>query len=540
MIRFCNLIIICFFSVCLPACNNNENEADPYIKIPPNKIDTIENNQILNTGIVHQKGFKLEKLNVIKNDILNPEERILVSTLQGLVAKSSSEQIYIDEGGPSSVWKEYMISSYNIEYRNYNSLDELIRYYKNKNIVKGYILYDRKNERSLTAATALCGPVSAIAVDKSIEQEAIKRGVDKKLFDVSDKTEKWVYENFPSAFTKKNVAELSFELNQHLRDYIALTNCFVFYDGITKWRTSVLKRLDEGAYCFGYGVDEFNMVADASAQGVSTLPAEAPNLSALSSIYDTEGLKQRPPANDVITEDNAHYVTFLISDGDNIAYNLWSQHSYFSHPLRGSIPIGHTISPSLYDLAPVALRWYYENASENDYFVCGPSGSSYIFPSRMPADKMDKYLDKLDKYADATGLTICNILDQGAINRMDIWNKYLSKPNIDALIYTGYGEAPRGSIQFSTNGKPVIEQRDNLWSGLEEEDTLIKNINSRPANPYSTDGYTLVFVHVWTKDMKNIKTVIDKLNPNVHVVTPDVFVKLVQKNLGKQAIKMNN
>ncbi|MET3877779.1 hypothetical protein ABIE50_003191 [Chitinophaga sp. OAE865] len=128
-------------------------------------------------------------------------------------------------------------------------------------------------------------------------------------------------------------------------------------------------------------------------------------------------------------------------------------------------------------------------------------------------------------------MNIVNILDQGALGRMDIWNKYLAKTNIDALMYTGYGEAPGGSIQFAANGKPVIEARDNLWAGLEEEGTVISNINARPADPYNAAGYTLVFVHTWTKNMAAIRTVIDGLHANVKVVTPDVFVKLVRTNL---------
>jgi hypothetical protein len=114
---------------------------------------------------------------------------------------------------------------------------------------------------------------------------------------------------------------------------------------------------------------------------------------------------------------------------------------------------------------------------------------------------------------------------------MDLWDKYLAQPNIDALIYTGYGEAPHGTIQFSANGKPIIEQRDNLWQGLEEEAQVISNINSRPADPHSVNGYTLVFVHAWTKDLSAIKTVIAGLHSNTRVVTPDAFVKLIKANL---------
>lgn len=533
-------IYLYLFLLACFACGSDTPNTPEEPQTPPTeepgengKDDPIKNTQVLNTGIVHQKGTELKSINIIAGGALSDEQKVTIASLQGLVAKTSSEQIYIDEGGPSSVWKNYLQSRYGITSKSFSSFEELIKHYQAKGLIKGYVLYNRaSNKHSLTAATSLSGPMNAIPVDKSIESQVQQAGVSKKIIDVSGKDEKWVYSSYPEAFTRKNIAELSPEINHHLRDYISLTNAFTFYDGISTWRTSILNDLDDHAYIFGYGENEFNMVADASKQGISTLPTDlAANLAPLSSIYSTEGLKQRTAVTTVETEEDVHYVTFLVSDGDNIAYNLWSQQQYFTHPLSGSFAMGYTISPSLYDLAPAALRWYFEKSTSNDFFICGPSGSSYIFPSRMPSAKLNEYVEILNEFTGATGLTICNILDQGAINKMELWNKYLAQPNIDALIYTGYGESPHGSIQFSDNGKPIIEQRDNLWQGLEEENTVIENINSRPANPHSKEGYTLVFVHVWTKDLSHVKTVIDGLNSNVRVVTPDVFVKLVQQNL---------
>ena len=369
-------------------------------------------------------------------------------------------------------------------------------------------------------------------------------GVTTELMDVRSYDEKWLYENYKDQLDKSLAADMKPEIFHHLRDYITMTNAFAFYDynahSDWSWRTSILKDLDKGAYCFGYyDRDEWGMVNNASRLGVSMLPTDqAANLATLSSIYDTTGLKQRPATKEVTTEENVHYVTFLVSDGDNIAFNLWGQQGYMDHDLHGQFPLGYTISPSLYDLAPAALRWYYENSKEGDYFVAGPSGSSYIFPSKMPDADLDDYLTKLNEYVDKSGLNICNILDQGIMNNPKIYNKYLAQPNIDAIFYTGYGEKGDGRIKFSDNGKPVIEQRSVLWKEIDggsnrgEEASVISQINSRSANPHSADGYTFVFVHCWTKDQQSIKTVIDGLNSNVRVVPVDQFVQLVKQNLG--------
>ena len=107
------------------------------------------------------------------------------------------------------------------------------------------------------------------------------------------------------------------------------------------------------------------MVNNASQLGVSMLPTDqAANLATLSSIYDTTGLKQRPATKEVVTEENVHYVTFLVSDGDNIAFNLWGQQGYMimtcTANSRSDIPFRL--------LCTIWLRllysWYYENSKK--------------------------------------------------------------------------------------------------------------------------------------------------------------------------------
>lgn len=500
-------------------------------------------------GYVHQKGRELKSINVISSGNLNDNERVLVSTLAGLAARVSGDQIYINEGGPSAVWLKEMEDSYGIRLKTHNTWASLLSHYLEKGIIKGYILYrpysDGKSQ-SINVATTLCGILRGIAVTEDMVPRLRSMGITKELADVRDHDEKWLYENFRDKLDNSLAADLKPDINHHLRDYVSMTNAFAFYDYNARndwsWRSEILSGLDNGAYCFGYyDADEWGMVNNASSLGVSMLPSDlAANLATMSSIHDTNGLTQRAATKEVETEENVHYVTFLVSDGDNIAFNLWSMQEYFSDPAHGQFPIGFTISPSLYDLAPAAMHWYYRNSRTNDYFVAGPSGSSYIFPSKMPDDKLDAYLTQLNGYVEKSGLTICNILDQGIMDNPRVYNKYLSQPNIDAIFYTGYAEKGDGRIKFSDNGKPIIEQRSVLWEGIDggsdrgEEQTVIAQINGRPADPHSPDGYTFVFVHCWTKTQTNIKTVIEALNPNVRVVAPDVFVQLVKQNLGQK------
>src|SRR5262249_42617168 len=136
---------------------------------------------------------------------------------------------------------------------------------------------------------------------------------------------------------------------------------------------------------------------------------------------------------------------------------------YFGNPDRGNFSVGYGVSPSLVDLAPAVLRWYYENASARDQFVAGPSGAGYIFPSRMPAADLDRFVGRLNAEMGQADLGIAEILeDQNSFDRVDLWSTYLRQPNIDALFYLG--PDANGRIGW-VNGKPVIGQRDVLWGG---------------------------------------------------------------------------
>jgi hypothetical protein len=249
------------------------------------------------------------------------QDRALVASLQGLVAKSSAEQIFIDDGGPSTTWKDYLVSQYGIALTDtHATLPSLLSYFKR--YVAGYILYDMAaNGPSLNVATSLSGPLRGLPVDRSQLKQVRALGITQELVDVSDKTEKWAYQNYRGLFSTTTAVELDWDVYNELRDYATLTNSFTFYDGVTDWRRKVLGGLEPGATLLGYGNSETPMIRQASEEGVTSVPTDlASNLSVLSSVRGTAGLSQRsvsPPPSP-----SKHYVSFVISDGDNVAWDI--------------------------------------------------------------------------------------------------------------------------------------------------------------------------------------------------------------------------
>ena len=47
------------------------------------------------------------------------------------------------------------------------------------------------------------------------------------------------------------------------------------------------------------------------------------------------------------------------------------------------------------------------------------------------------------------------------------------------------------------------------------------------------EAYTFVYVHAWTKETSNVEKVVNMLkeNNNVRIVTPEIFMQLINKNI---------
>ena len=74
------------------------------------------------------------------------------------------------------------------------------------------------------------------------------------------------------------------------------------------------------------------------------------------------------------------YLSFTISDGDNLcAWDNFFLH-WFNNPDHGKFAIGWGMGPTLLDEAPTLVKWYYAHASPKDEFICDVSGAGYMYP----------------------------------------------------------------------------------------------------------------------------------------------------------------
>lgn len=502
-----------------------------------NTLDNCLSDYYIKNSIIPKHLYVISEANMSK------EEQTMISALQGIISTKSNSQIYIlSKNEPDyKIWLADLNKNYNISYENISDPWKLLNMFKYT--IAGYIIYCNSNLSSINNSCSLASLKDALPIEESLESKVNSLGINTLIEDCRNTNSYWAYENlWNSGLNHSTVIQLSPDKSMALRDYAIMSKSLIFYeDNIndTSLRKGIFNSMDENSRCLGWGPDEFNNISIASKYGVDIIASDwSYNLSVLSSFKETP--QRQKTQIEIPEEDNIHYVTFIMSDGDNQQWllgNNYSSEKWYGSKNRGNFNLGWTLSPSLYFLAPTVFNKYYESAI-SDYYLVSPSGNGYIYPSKYPKDKLINYTNRLNEYMKKVDEKYVVIIDDNSFYDIDLWDKYTSCSNIDGLFYLDYkrGNNYKGEIIWSNN-KPIVSCRDLLWDDLENEDELINYINSRVNLDYiditNPESYTFVYVHVWSKDMDNLQKVVNKLNsnPRIKVVTPNIFMRLIKNNI---------
>lgn len=464
-----------------------------------------------------------------------PSEKVALQTLMGVLAQTRPA-ILRDISGHRTLVENAGVKINDTYYTNF---PRLLSRFANK--LAGYILCNQK-DKSTNVAISLAGVMNAVAIPADIEQTAINAGLT-QLLDVRARDEAWALANYGNLFSRSiaSYQQSSDDRVFSLADYSTYTKAFQFWDDAANGTlaTSAYNRMNKGATFFGWGPGEYETVEQLSLRSMSILPSDwAPNMSALSNIpAKSKTFKQKDPVKPFEVKTGVHTVCFVITDGDNVQWLLGSHDNInnWNNPARAHVNLGWTISPSLSELAPTVYEKYVENClttpDGRNVLIAGPSGRGYFFPGRYPNADLETESALLNSYMKQADLRIVNIID--ADDSDNDPSAYLKQDNVDALFYYSYGAnytGRHGQIDWYKD-KPSIGGRYTLWGTLSSPQSLANQLNQASTNINSADGYSLVSVHIWSRDVDDVQDCINRLGPNVRVVAPDEFVWLIRKNL---------
>jgi hypothetical protein len=140
---------------------------------------------------------------------------------------------------------------------------------------------------------------------------------------------------------------------------------------------------------FGWHVDrddELSFMLLVSACGARLVPAFMASNFSFHSSLPARGPFIQPhidPAAVRLEEDKV-YLSFTLSDGDQLALMNTAELGGFRRPERGRVPFNWEVQPLLAELAPALLGFYFAKLTPNDLLIAGPSGAGYVIPPLVP------------------------------------------------------------------------------------------------------------------------------------------------------------
>ncbi len=225
------------------------------------------------------------------------------------------------------------------------------------------------------------------------------------------------------------------------------------------------------------------------------------------------------------------YVALVFSDGDN--QNIWR--SFFkrivNEPDYGKFPISFGMGPAIWDLQPAIAQWFYENATVSE-FISDVSGIGYM----QPANYGSRFVNRdevLKNFVDWTRIYL-EKMDMKSIRTVGGGNDAIL-PYIKGIpaMHSVFADMGRYSgfsgyknLTYTLEGMPVFRAQDTWDDGAEG---VLKQVQEQIGDV--RPAFANVMAHCWT--MNSVKSAkenfVDKMGKDMILVTPSQLAELYKQ-----------
>jgi len=422
----------------------------------------------------------------------------------------------------------------------------LVRRARESGTIKGYILFchggdgppGKKHKKgaassdgSVNVASSLASVLHGIIVDESLEPAARAAGLD-RLADARDKSPEWCWETYRDRFPRNLLVTLSPERYQ-LRDYGIACGAF-FTHGVGPFFRQLLAWLEPDSAIMGWNIgDEYHKTSMVSRWGhfVSPLGFQI-NLPVLAAArigrrFPWESLRARARDRtrvsflDLTWETGRHYVSFIMSDGDETRLwitSLMHDPRFWANPRRAESTMGWGAPiTALAELAPAAAQHLRETIPPS--FGLQMFANGYHYPDEMgmnrpAAGALALHVERLRPWAALWGVN-ATVSIQKAWNSARAHQAYAEfGQKVDRLLgmfamdYDPYN-AGKGRVlwvpQANRASLPVVSCRYAIWRGkrplLGPPGRVAQFINAAPhdGEPNDAGYFDWAVIHAWSR-----------------------------------------
>ncbi len=493
-------------------------------------------------------------LDAVESTSMNRDEQLAFASLQGIVNRGEVRVLLLDmtsdQGGYT--WP----TTFGMSFETTSALAVFKKYMHETD---GVVLYSEKlsshyvNLACTAASTMNAVPMSEALYDK-LSGEGLLMPVIEDLTYLTMRDPKEIYAYAYKKYWPKNTHRLIVSQNPHesyhLRDIIAAAGCAVVFTENRREEDRLvyekfLADMEPGkSIAIGWYTEERSGITTATAFGLSTVPGD---LYCNFTVYARDMAIEHRPEPPLPPLENKLYVAVFASDGDNVQYVQRYMRKYWDRvrEARNKVSVNWTISPSLVDIAPDMLNYYYRTASEKDCFVSGPSGLGYAMPVNTLPEEIEaknyvrdderfaEYVKLSNRYCKRAGLRAVTVWDDLTENQREIYSRYAT--DLDGITVHLFTD-DRESISAVKNGMPIKQMTPPYGCAVSHfEQVLEREVNS-------WDGVSPKFVaaqfSVW-RDVNPavLVTIEEKLKAltggKVEFIRADVFFKLMRQANGE-------
>jgi len=495
-----------------------------------------------------------------------PDVRLMVFALQGLVNRAQP-RLYCLWNQTDELWLEQMKERGWIDATERVAVTDLLARFRG--VVKGAVITDPALPHTKNIATMLAGVRDALPVSPRLARTLDLPVLEdlRGRWKTSAEAYRWALEElWPSM--NHHVLACLWPDHLALRDYLVQHKVFIFWlpgpiDGAQKYSDpeaevrlveELLARAPANIPVMGYswagqdvGIGEgpgVTLFAEFAKYLVGSI--DVSNLSVHSG-FNVE-LRQPPAPPPPALQQDKIYVSFIISDGDNLP--VLATHNFpqlWSDPTRGKFPIGWTLSPSASMLIPSVVDYYYRTATPNDHFLGAVSGVGYTY-----LDHYAKRFRETDRPA-----VLREFFDQTAeymrrCDLRDLWIMGATRPELFAAyaqgipflrsLFPDYGRAvvSYADATFSTARRVPVFRAVGVWrmdaSREERINELVADV--RRMSPSDRPGFMHIFVLNWFCDLPMLGEILQRLGPDYVCVRPDHLAQLYAEDMERQEISL--
>ncbi|WP_164472753.1 GxGYxYP domain-containing protein [Cohnella candidum] len=415
---------------------------------------------------------------------------------------------------------------------------ELLKKYRSE--VKGIVIYDPEVPDTYNLATTIAGLKNAIVAPPSLvpklTADPYKLPILEDLrgrFPGKIEVYEYLYQTYWPKTTHRVIIGLTPDLKTHLREYaMGIGASVVWLNPEVPEEEAVLDKFlkdmpyGKGLY-LGWWPAEGQGVIKTSEFGLATVAADfSSNLSVLSGTSRKITPVQTPAKPPL---ENKIYVSYIMSDGDNLQYMEHFFSKLWALPNRGEIPIGWTISPLMLDAMPGILDYLHRTATENDAFISGPSGLGYTYPNMWKDQHgLDLYFSRTNDYMKRAGLRV--------VTEWNTVNGFLN-PNVGDSIakhapsllgFTSQG----GSGEITIYGETMPGQELNVVYGASEGDLIFPIQNEIDRWDGKSPAFLGIQANPWEVSYQSFVNAYNQFKDNKDIVfvRPDTYFQLIREH----------